>query len=99
MPAASAIKLVHLAALAEAVNENQVRLDHRVPVGEWDRRYVPLDGGAHLRARHYLGIPDDTQLERLVTVRDLADVMIRFSDSAAPEPPARHARRHRTGKR
>lgn len=85
MPAASAIKLVHLAALAEAVTTDRISLDRPVLVGEWERRYRPLDGGAHLLARKHLGIPDDTQPERMVTVGQLADVMIRFSDSAAPD--------------
>lgn len=88
-PTASAIKLVHLAAYADAVAAQRIRPDDTVTVGDWERWYFPIDGGAHRRSLAYLGIPERngvaTQPDRLVSYRQLADVMIRFSDSAAPD--------------
>lgn len=88
-PTASAIKLVHLAAYADGVAAQKIRPDDTVTVGEWERWYFPIDGGAHRRSLAYLGIPERngvaTQPDRPVSYRQLADVMIRFSDSAAPD--------------
>ena len=88
-PTASSIKLVHLAAAAEALAAGRIRADDTVSVADWERWYFPLDGGAHVESLKYLGIDardgiatDPTQR---VSYRQLIDVMIRFSDSAAPD--------------
>ena len=89
LPTASSIKLVHLAAYTRAVAAGRIRSDDTVSAGEWERWYFPLDGGAHIASLKYLGIPSAngvaTDPARRVTFGQLADVMIRFSDSAAPD--------------
>lgn len=90
-PLASAVKVVHLAAYATAVAEGRTDPQEHVRVGDWERYYVPLDGGAHVRALNSLGIPLDAtgfyaaDPERLVTVDQVAAAMITFSDGAAPD--------------
>ncbi|HCS58231.1 MAG TPA: hypothetical protein DIW80_14410 [Gordonia polyisoprenivorans] len=89
-PTASAIKIVHLAAYAAAVDAHRVNPQDTIDVGQWQRWYFPLDGGAHREALRYLGIPHTDNgfaldRSRRVTYAQLADVMIRFSDSAAPD--------------
>ncbi|QTI71426.1 serine hydrolase [Gordonia polyisoprenivorans] len=89
-PTASAIKIVHLAAYAAAVEADRVNPQDTVDVGQWQRWYFPLDGGAHREALRHLGIPQtDNGIAldpgRRVSYAQLADVMIRFSDSAAPD--------------
>ena len=88
-PAASSIKLIHLAAYSRAVADGRLDPEARVPVTDWQRWYIPLDGGAHVRALEYLRIPAregiPLDLSATVTYRELAHVMIRFSDSAAPD--------------
>ncbi len=94
MPTASMAKLIHVAAFAAEVAAGRIDPDQRVPLADWQRHYVSfqgtgLDGGAHVRALDYLripakdGVPDDPA--RTVTLDQLADVMVRFSDSAAPD--------------
>lgn len=46
-PTASAIKIVHLAAYAAAVDAHRVNPQDTIDVGQWQRWYFPLDGGAH----------------------------------------------------
>lgn len=89
-PLASAVKVVHLAAYAKAVEAGLVRPDDKVRVREWEQYYLGLDGGAHQASLRHLGIPfsngvtaDDPN--RYVTLDDLAAVMIRFSDNAAAD--------------
>jgi beta-lactamase class A len=88
-PTASAIKLVHLAAYAQAVARGDLHADDTVGVDEWERWYFPTDGGAHRESLQYLGIPEVNGIAvdrtRRVSYRQLVDVMIRFSDSAAPD--------------
>ena len=88
-PAASSIKLIHLAAYAQAVADGRLDPEARIPVADWQRWYIPLDGGAHVRALDYLRIPAHEGIpldpSATVTYSQLADVMIRFSDSAAPD--------------
>ncbi|GAA1083886.1 serine hydrolase [Tsukamurella strandjordii] len=94
MPTASMVKLIHLAALTGRAGVGRIDLNERIPIADWQRWYVdyrgtPLDGGAHAEALKYLGIPatkgvpDDAS--GTVSLYQLADVMIRFSDSAAPD--------------
>ncbi|MEU4447757.1 serine hydrolase [Actinosynnema sp. NPDC050801] len=89
-PLASAVKVVHLAAYAKAVGTGLARPDEKVRVGDWEQYYLGLDGGAHQASLRALGIPftngvtaDDPH--RLVTLDDLASVMIRHSDNAAAD--------------
>ncbi|MGV9672481.1 serine hydrolase [Gordonia sp. NPDC003504] len=88
-PTASAIKLVHLAAYAQAVARGDLHAEDTVGVDEWEQWYFPLDGGAHRESLRYLGIPEVNGVAvdrtRQVSYRQLVDVMIRFSDSAAPD--------------
>ena len=90
LPAASAAKLVHLAAYAEAVDAAAANPDEPVSVAEWESWYLPgLDGGAHGQALQTLGIASDgvSATDPAATVRldDLVAVMIRFSDNAAAD--------------
>ncbi len=78
-PIASAAKVVHLVAYAQAVVAG--RLDPAAPVtrDEWERWYVPgTDGFAHPAALKDLG-------GGTVTWDDLVRVMIDYSDSAVPD--------------
>lgn len=90
-PLASAGKAVHLTAYATAVAEGRLHPDEQVRVGDWERFYVPVDGGAHSAALQHLGIPTDptglyaADPEHLVALEQLVDAMIRFSDSAVPD--------------
>ncbi|WP_433555618.1 serine hydrolase [Pseudonocardia xinjiangensis] len=81
-PLASAAKVVHLTAYAQAVVAGRLDPDARVSVAEWERWYVPgTDGSAHRRALQMLGVgPDDT-----VRWDDLVAVMTAASDSAVPD--------------
>ncbi|GGK79253.1 hypothetical protein Ppa06_40230 [Planomonospora parontospora subsp. parontospora] len=79
-PVASSIKIVHLAAYADAVRRGRAAPGDRVPVALWNAYHVPgTDGGAHERA-----------LERLapgasVTLDQLVSAMIEESDNAAAD--------------
>ena len=53
---ASAAKIIHLLAYADAVADGTLRPDTQVPVAEWEAFYLPLDGGAHAAALDRLGI-------------------------------------------
>ncbi|GAA1307970.1 serine hydrolase [Pseudonocardia xinjiangensis] len=81
-PLASAAKVVHLTAYAQAVVAGRLDPDARVSVAEWERWYVPgTDGSAHRQALQMLGVgPDDT-----VRWDDLVAVMTAASDSAVPD--------------
>ncbi|NMD55385.1 serine hydrolase [Tsukamurella conjunctivitidis] len=94
MPTASMLKLIHLAALTGRAGAGRIDLNERIPVADWQKWYVayrgtPLDGGAHIKALEYLGIPATNGVPNdpsgTVSLHQLADVMIRFSDSAAPD--------------
>lgn len=91
-PAASAAKIVHLAAYAQAVDAGTIDPEQPVTVGEWEQWYLPgLDGGAHPAALAELGIALDgsglaaADPSMTVTLDDLAHAMIRFSDNAAAD--------------
>ncbi|GAA2339623.1 hypothetical protein GCM10009854_15030 [Saccharopolyspora halophila] len=90
-PLASAVKVLHLAAYAEAVIARRIDPDERVRVGDWERYYVPTDGHAHANALSQLGIPaDSSELyaadpEQRVALRDMVSMMLLFSDSAVPD--------------
>ncbi|GAA3159914.1 hypothetical protein GCM10010466_58420 [Planomonospora alba] len=79
-PVASTIKIIHLAAYADAVREGTVTPDERVPVARWNAYHVPgTDGGAHEAALKRLA-PGVT-----VTLDQLVSAMIEESDNAAAD--------------
>ncbi|WP_328855938.1 class A beta-lactamase-related serine hydrolase [Williamsia herbipolensis] len=91
-PTASASKLINLAVYARAVASGRITPTQTVSVNEWERWYLPIDGGAHVQALEYLKLPPLTgapgsarPASLRVSLAQLADVMIRFSDSAAPD--------------
>ncbi|GAA4877872.1 serine hydrolase [Saccharopolyspora cebuensis] len=90
-PLASAIKVVHLLGYAVAVERGELDPREQIRLGDWERYYVPLDGGAHPAALRHLDIPtDDTGLhaadpDHRVALDDAVAAMIRFSDSAVPD--------------
>ncbi|TWS23220.1 serine hydrolase [Tsukamurella sputi] len=94
MPTASMVKLVHLAALTAEAAAGRIDMNERIPLSAWQKWYktsggTPTDGGMHIEALKYLGIPADDGVPRnmsgTVSLHQLADVMIRLSDSAAPD--------------
>ncbi|GAA3680315.1 hypothetical protein GCM10022224_050610 [Nonomuraea antimicrobica] len=79
-PVASAIKLVHLAAYADAVREGKVKPGERVPVALWNSYYLPgTDGGAHEAALKRLKPGASATLDQVVSA------MIEESDNAAAD--------------
>ncbi|MDI2031058.1 serine hydrolase [Saccharopolyspora sp. TS4A08] len=90
-PLASAVKVLHLAAYADAVAAGRLDPREQVRVGDWERYYVPTDGGAHPAALRHLGVPlaeaglHAADPEQRVALDDVVAVMILFSDSAAPD--------------
>jgi beta-lactamase class A len=90
MPVASAVKIVHVAAYGRAVAEGRLDPDEPVRVIDWERWYLPADGGAHIGSLDQLGIPR-TELglaadpERTVSLSSLVAVMIQQSDNAATD--------------
>lgn len=89
-PLASAIKAVHLAAWAAAVEDGRLAADQQVRVGDWERWYLPgTDGGAHVAALDRLGIASDGVRalgpEARVVLADVVSAMVRESDNAAPD--------------
>lgn len=89
-PLASAVKVVHLAAYARAVDTGPARPEDQVRVGDWEQYYLGLDGGAHPAALRALGITSTNGLtaddpNRLVALDDLVMAMIRYSDNAATD--------------
>ncbi|MGC5014148.1 serine hydrolase [Streptosporangium sp. DT93] len=79
-PVASAIKITHLAAYADAVRRGKVTPGERVPVALWNAYHLPgTDGGAH-----------EAALKRLkpgasVTLDQVVSAMIEESDNAAAD--------------
>ncbi|MCG5214494.1 serine hydrolase [Streptosporangium soli] len=79
-PVASAVKIIHLAAYADAVRKGKVKPGERVSVARWNAYHLPgTDGGAH-----------EAALKRLkpgasVTLDQVVSAMIQESDNAAPE--------------
>ena len=79
-PVASAVKIIHLAAYADAVRKGKVKPGERVSVALWNAYHLPgTDGGAH-----------ESALERLkpgasVTLDQVVSAMIQESDNAAAD--------------
>jgi hypothetical protein len=89
-PLASARKVVHLAAWAAAVQDGRLAADATVPVGEWERWYLPgTDGGAHPAALTRLGVATDglraVDPTTPVPLSDVVSAMVQESDNAAPD--------------
>src|SRR5690606_33829461 len=88
---ASAVKVAHLAAYARAVTSGQLDPHEQVRIGDWERFYVPTDGGAHAAALRSFNVPlDATGLfagdpKRQVELDRMVAAMIDFSDSAVPD--------------
>jgi hypothetical protein len=90
MPLASAIKIVHVAAYGRAVAEGRLDPDEPVRLADWDRWYLPSDGGAHIATLDLLGIPHDpvgnaTDPQRTVALSSLVAGMVGQSDNAAAD--------------
>ncbi|MGB7363474.1 MAG: serine hydrolase [Rhodococcus sp. (in: high G+C Gram-positive bacteria)] len=89
-PLASAVKVVHLAAYAQAVTAGTLDPDEQIPIIDWQRWYAPgTDGGAHIAALDRLGIANDgtSPLDPAATVRldDMVTAMVRESDNGVPD--------------
>lgn len=81
-PIASAVKVVHLVAYAQAVADGRLDPAGPVPVAEWERWYVPgADAGVHPVALQALGATADST----VTWDDVVVALIDFSDNAAAD--------------
>ena len=89
-PVASAAKVLHLAAYAQAVNSGRLSPDQPVLIRQWEAWFLPgLDGGAHGRALQSLGLPNDgvqaSAPDGSVRLDDVVTAMIQFSDNAAAD--------------
>lgn len=81
-PVASAGKVVHLTAYAQAVVAGRLDPAATLPVADWERWYLPYtDGGAHPAALRRLG----ATASGAVTWDDVVGAMVRESDNAAPD--------------
>ena len=90
MPLASTVKIVVLAAYAQAVVEGKVDPDEEVSVRDWEVYYLPgTDGGAHAGALEELNVSSDELgfAKDVSTVRldDIVSAMIVQSDNAATD--------------
>ncbi|MDO4262791.1 MAG: serine hydrolase [Deinococcus sp.] len=90
MPLASSVKIVVLAAYAQAVAAGELNPQQPVTLAEWESFYVLQDGGAHAAALKSLNISADAfgrakDSEQAVPLDTLARVMIQFSDNAATD--------------
>ncbi len=85
---ASTMKIVVLAAYAEAVAAGALDPAERVPVAELERHYLPLtDGGAHAAGLQRLGLPVDDfgfaqDQSATVALDDIARIMTHDSGNA-----------------
>lgn len=89
-PLASAVKVVHLAAYAQAVAAGRLDPNEQIPMIEWERWYAPgTDAGAHLTALKRLGIADDgvgaADIDSSVRLDDMISAMIQESDNSVPD--------------
>lgn len=87
---ASTIKIVILGAYAREVEAGRLNPNDPVTLAEWERFYLPnTDGGAHpaaldaLQIPHAYGFANDPN--GTVTLDQIAEAMIRFSDNAATD--------------
>ncbi|WP_415977021.1 serine hydrolase [Rhodococcus sp. 077-4] len=87
---ASAIKVVHLAAYAQAVADGSIDPNEQVSLSDWERWYVPgTDGNAHPNALNRLGIANTgtnaTDPNATVRIDDMVSAMIQESDNSVPD--------------
>ncbi|QII02066.1 serine hydrolase [Rhodococcoides fascians A21d2] len=87
---ASAIKVVHLAAYAQAVANGTIDPNEQVVLSDWERWYVPgTDGNAHPNALNRLGIANTgtnaTDPSATVRIDDMVSAMIQESDNSVPD--------------
>ena len=90
MPLASAVKIVHVAAYGRAVAEGRLNPDEPVQLADWERWYLPSDGGAHIATLDLLGVPHDAagnaaDPQRTVPLSALVAGMVQQSDNAATD--------------
>ena len=86
----SAIKVVHAAGFALAVEQGRVKPSDQVRVGDWEKYYIGLDGGAHQEALKDLGIPFGNGFtadnpDHLVTLDAIVKVTVLHSDNAGAD--------------
>lgn len=85
---ASTVKIVVLAAYAEAVAGGSLDPNERVPIADVEQYYLPgTDGGAHVMGLNSLGLDADEAgfaVDRAagITLDDLARIMIHYSGNA-----------------
>ncbi|GGG23441.1 D-alanyl-D-alanine carboxypeptidase [Rhodococcoides trifolii] len=89
-PLASAVKVVHLAAYAQAVAAGKLDPNEQVPILDWERWHASgVDGGAHPQALTRLGIPNNgvfpDDLSGTVKLDDMVSAMIQESDNATAD--------------
>ncbi|MDV6233026.1 serine hydrolase [Rhodococcus cercidiphylli] len=87
---ASAIKVVHLAAYAQAVANGTIDPNEQVALTDWERWYVPgTDANAHPKALTRLGIANAgtnaTDPNATVRIDDMVSAMIQESDNSVPD--------------
>lgn len=88
---ASVMKTAVLAAYAEMVVNGELDPNEPVPVAEWERFYLPgSDGGAHSAGLRSVGLAADelgfaVDQTAVVTLDDLATIMMHFSGNAATD--------------
>ena len=79
-PLASTVKVIHLLAYANAVDDNRIVAGQAVDLDEWARFWIGQDGGALASAYARLGSPPNS-----VTNDQIVSAMIQDSDNAAPD--------------
>ncbi|RMB71844.1 serine hydrolase [Rhodococcus sp. SBT000017] len=87
---ASAIKVVHLAAYAQAVANGTIDPNEQVALSDWERWYLPgTDANAHPKALTRLGIANAgtnaTDPNATVRIDDMVSAMIQESDNSVPD--------------
>ena len=88
---ASTMKIIVLAAYADAVANGELDPNERVVVTDWELYYLPMtDGDAHLMGLKSLGIEADNlgfarDRELTASLDDLARLVIHYSENAATD--------------
>lgn len=87
---ASAIKVVHLAAYAQAVANGTIDPNEQVAISDWERWNVPgTDADAHPKALTRLGIANAgtnaTDPNATVRIDDMVSALIQESDNSVPD--------------
>lgn len=88
---ASTMKIIILAAYADAVVRGDFDPEEQVSVVDWEKYYLPMtDGGSHITSLKSVGLESDEHgfaLDQTATVslKDLARVMMHYSENAATD--------------